>query len=419
MKKIDTLTRIFLASSLTLWVLTGCNKTESAAEKAIAPKSESGAKHETEKITESAKKHRADSQVKDSTNEHKEENRLKLTPEELKTAGIQVEAVKEQQLSAQLTVTATIHPNQDKIAHISPRVSGRIIKVNANLGDRVKDGQALAMLDSIELGEAHSAYVQVLTQQKVAQADLDRAEQLNADQIIPHKDYLRAKAGYEQARSLVRAAKDKLRLLEVAPESKHVDRTVSVFPLNAPFTGVVIEKHAILGELAQPDKSLFTIGDLSVLWIEANLFEQDLAKVNVGAETVVTVTAYPDQSFRGKVTYISSTVDKESRSVQARIEVPNLDGRLKPEMFATASIATAATANAITLPQEAVLLVNGQPTAFVEEAGEYEPRPVELGAKLSGRVAIKGGLKEGERVVIAGAYALKARLLKSQIGDEH
>ena len=418
MKKIDTLTRIFLASSLTLWVLTACNKTESAAEKAIAPKSESGAKHETEKITESAKKHRADSQVKDSTNEHKEENRLKLTPEELKTTGIQVEAVK-QQRSAQLTVTATIHPNQDKIAHISPRVSGRIIKVNANLGDRVKDGQALAMLDSIELGEAHSAYVQVLSQQKVAQADLDRAEQLNADQIIPHKDYLRAKAGYEQARSLVRAAEDKLRLLEVTPESKHVDRTVSVFPLNAPFTGVVIEKHAILGELAQPDKSLFTIGDLSVLWIEANLFEQDLAKINVGAEAVVTVAAYPDQSFRGKVTYISSTVDKESRSVQARIEVPNLDGRLKPEMFATASIATAATANAITLPQEAVLLVNGQPTAFVEEAGEYEPRPVELGAKLSGRVAIKGGLKEGERVVIAGAYALKARLLKSQIGDEH
>ena len=419
MKKIDTLTRIFLACSLTLWVLTACNKTESPAEKAIAPKSESAAKHETEKITESAKKHSADSQVKDSTNEHKEENRLKLTPEELKTAGIQVEAVKERQLSAQLTVTATIHPNQDKIAHISPRVSGRIIKVNANLGDRVKDGQALAMLDSIELGEAHSAYVQVLSQQKVAKADLDRAEQLNADQIIPHKDYLRAKAGYEQARSLVRAAKDKLRLLEVAPESKHVDRTVSVFPLNAPFTGVVIEKHAILGELAQPDKSLFTIGDLSVLWIEANLFEQDLAKVNVGAEAVVTVTAYPDQSFRGKVTYISSTVDKESRSVQARIEVPNLDGRLKPEMFATASIATAATANAITLPQEAVLLVYGQPTAFIEEAGEYEPRPVELGAKLSGRVAIKGGLKEGERVVIAGAYALKARLLKSQIGDEH
>ena len=419
MKKIDTLTRIFLAWSLTIWVLTGCNKTESAAEKNAAPKAEAAAKQETEKANESAKEHRAESPSKDNGNEHKKENRLKLTPEELKTAGIQVEELKEQQLSSQLTVTATIHPNQDKIAHISPRVSGRIIKVSANLGDRVKDGQALAMLDSIELGDVHSAYVQALSQQKVAKADLDRAEQLNADQIIPHKDYLRAKAGYEQARSLVRAAEDKLRLLEVTAESKHVDRAVSVFPLNAPFAGVVIEKNAVLGELAQPDKSIFTVADLSTLWIEANLFEKDLAKVNVGAEAVVTVTAYPDKSFHGKVTYISSTVDKESRSVQARIEVPNLDGRLKPEMFATASIATVATAKTITLPQEAVLLVNGQPMAFVEEAGEYEPRPVELGEKLSGRVAIKGGLNKGERVVIAGAYALKARLLKSQIGDEH
>ena len=419
MKKIDTLTRIFLAWSLTIWALTGCNKTESAAEKNATPKAEAAAKHETEKANESAKQHPAKTPSKDNGNEHKEENRLKLTPDEIKTAGIQVEALKEQQLSSQLTVTATIHPNQDKIAHISPRVSGRIIKVNANLGDRVKSGQALAMLDSIELGEVHSAYVQALSQQKLAKADLDRAQQLNADQIIPHKDYLRAKAGYEQARSLVRAAEDKLRLLEATPESKHTDRAVSIFPLNAPFAGAVIEKHAILGELAQPDKSLFTVADLSVLWIEANLFEQDLAKVTVGAEAIVTVTAYPDQRFHGKVTYISSTVDKESRSVQTRNEVPNLDGRLKPEMFATASIATAATARAITLPQEAVLLVNGQPMAFVEEAGEYDPRPVELGEKLSGRVAIKAGIKEGERVVIAGAYALKARLLKSQISDEH
>ena len=419
MKKIDTLTRIFLVWSLTIWVLAGCNKTESAAEKTASPKAEVAAKHDTEKDTESAKQRSAETPSKDNGNEHNEENRLKLTPDEIKTAGIQVEALKEQQLSAQLTVTATIHPNQDKIAHISPRVSGRIIKVNANLGDRVKSGQALAMLDSIELGEVHSAYLQALSQQKLAKADLDRAQQLNADQIIPHKDYLRAKAGYEQARSLVRAAEDKLRLLEVTPESKHADRAVSVFPLNAPFTGVVIEKNAVLGELAQPDKSIFTVADLSTLWIEANLFEQDLAKVNVGAEAVVTVTAYPDQNFHGKVTYISSAVDKESRSIQARIEVPNLEGLLKPEMFATALIATVATAKTITLPQEAVLLVNGQPMAFVEEAGEYEPRPVELGEKLSGRVAIKAGIKEGERVVIAGAYALKARLLKSQISDEH
>jgi cobalt-zinc-cadmium efflux system membrane fusion protein len=103
--------------------------------------------------------------------------------------------------------------------------------------------------------------------------------------------------------------------------------------------------------------------------------------------------------------------------MQARIEVPNPDGRLKPQMFATSSIETAATSKALTLPQEAVLLVNGQSTAFVQEAGGFEPRPVELGDKVGGRVVVRSGVNEGEQIVAAGAYALKARMLKSQIGD--
>ncbi|MBX9906119.1 MAG: efflux RND transporter periplasmic adaptor subunit, partial [Burkholderiales bacterium] len=133
----------------------------------------------------------------------------------------------------------------------------------------------------------------------------------------------------------------------------------------------------------------------------------------------VTVNAYPGEVFKGRLTYISSTVDKESRAVQARVEVPNSDGRLKPEMFATASIDTASTSKALTLPQEAVLLINGQAMAFVQEAGGFEPRAVELGEKIGGRVVIRSGVKEGEQIVVAGAYALKARMLKSQIGDAH
>jgi len=129
------------------------------------------------------------------------------------------------------------------------------------------------------------------------------------------------------------------------------------------------------------------------------------------------VSAYPDETFQGRLTYISSTVNRETRAVPARIEVPNPDRRLKPEMFATAAIATGATTSALTLPQTAVLLVNGQPTAFVREGEGFEPRAVELGDKVGSRIVIKGGIKPGEPVVVAGAYALKARLLKSQIGD--
>lgn len=350
--------------------------------------------------------------------EHGGAGQLKLTTEEIETAGIKIEELTVQSFIDQVVLTATVRANQDRIARVAPRVSARIIKVNANLGDQVKAGQTLAQLDSIELGEAHSMYRQAQSQYSLARSDFDRAQKLKADEIIPEKDFLRARSEFEKARSNLRAADDKLRLLDSTHRESDTD-PASVFPLKAPFAGTVIEKDAVLGELTRPDKSIFTIADLSNLWIAANLFEKDLGKIRIGAPANVTINAYPGEVFKGRLTYISSTVDKESRAVQARVELPNPDGRLKPEMFATASIDTAGTRQALTVPQEATLLVNGQATVFVQEAGGFEPRPVELGDKVGGRVTIKSGLKAGERIVGAGAYALKARMLKSQIGDSH
>jgi cobalt-zinc-cadmium efflux system membrane fusion protein len=343
---------------------------------------------------------------------------VKLSDEEARTAGVVVETLQPQSVVDQVTLTATVRANQDRIAHVAPRVAARVVKVTANLGDRVKPGQTLALLDSLELGEAHSAYRQAQSQYALARADFERAERLKADDIIPEKDFLRARSDYEKARAGLQASGDRLRLLDAA-HGENERGPASIFAVHAPFTGTVIEKHAILGELAQPDKQIFTVADLSTLWIEANLFEKDLARAKIGAPATVTVTAYPGETFRGKLTYISSTVDKETRTLSARVEVPNPEGRLKPEMFATAAIDTAATARLLTLPQEAVLLINGQPTAFVQEAGGFAPRVVDLGEKTGNRVVVRGGLKEGEQVVTAGAYALKARLLRSQIGDAH
>ena len=360
---------------------------------------------------------------KDGKAEHGEAEQLKLTAEAIEAAGIKVEELAAQEISEQLIVTATIRPNQDRITHVSPRVPGRIVKVQANLGDQVKAGQTLAVLDSLDVGEAHSTYLQAKTQLAVAKADFERAEKLHGDQIIAQKDHLRAHAEYEKAKAAFAAAGDKLRMLGVTPTPTDDGRAVSTFPLTTPFSGTVIEKHAILGELAQPDKQIFTVADLSRLWIEANLFEKDLGRVKTGADAVVTVDAYPGEAFQGKLTYIAAVVDKESRTVQARVEVANPGGRLKPEMFATAAIRTSGTnggaAKALLLPQEAVVLMQGQPTVFVAEDGGFEPRPVELGDKLRGKVVIKSGIKSGEKIVTAGTYALKARLLKSQIGDSH
>jgi len=341
------------------------------------------------------------------------EKALTLSAEEAQTAGIKLQKLELQDTAGHILVTAIIQANQDKLAHVVPRVPGRIVKVDASLGDRVKPGQALAMLDSIELGEARSSYLQAASEAAVAQAGLARAQRLNADNIIPEKDYLRARAEHEKARASLHAAADTLRMMGVIPEKL----SGSVFPLTAPFAGTVIEKKAVRGELAQPDTSLFTVADLSTLWIEADLFEKDLGKVRIGAHATVTLTAYPGEVFTGRLTYISSTMDKETRTVKARVEVPNPDGRLKPEMFATVAIDTGGSVKALRVPEDAVLLMQGQSTVFVAERGGFEPRAVEVGERAQGYAVLKSGVAAGERVVARGAYALKARLLKSQIGD--
>ncbi len=341
------------------------------------------------------------------------EKLLVLGAEEARRAGIRVQQLALREKAEQIVVTATIQANQDKSAHIGPRVAGRIVKVQAKLGDRVKPGQVLAVLDSIELGEAVSTHRQASSEAALTQANFERAVGLYADNIIPEKEYLKARAEREKSLARLRASADRLRMLGLAP-----DRAAgSVFPLTTPFAGTVIEKKAVLGELAQPDQSLFTIADLSVLWIEANLFEKDLGRVRVGARASVTVSAYPGEVFKGKLTYISSVMDPGTRTVKARVEVPNPDGRLKPNMFAAAAIQTGTSSKALLLPEDAILLMQGQPTVFVEKDGGFEPRPVAVGKRFQGLAVIRSGVMPGETVVVSGAYALKARLLKSQIGD--
>nr|WP_288119587.1 efflux RND transporter periplasmic adaptor subunit [Thiomonas sp.] len=387
-RRLKRLASLLLAGSLSATLLAGCGDKQAPTEATKQPEKTKPAEKAAGKL-------------------------LALSAEEAQRAGIKVQKLELQEKAEQVTVTATIQANQDRLAHVAPRVPGRIVKVSASLGDRVKAGQALAVLDSIELGEARSSYLQAASEDAVAQAGFERAQRLQADNIIPEKEFLRARAEHEKTRAALRAAADKLRMMGVDPAKL----SGSTFPVVAPFAGTVIEKKAVLGELAPVDQSLFTVADLSVLWIEANLFEKDLARVRPGAQARITVSAYPGEVFKGHLTYISSVVDRESRTVKARVEVPNPDGRLKPEMFATAAIHTGSSVKALLLPEDAVLLLQGQPTVFVAESGGFEPRAVEVGERAQGYAVLKSGVAAGESVVVSGAYALKARLLKSQIGD--
>ena len=390
----------FFASVAVASTLLACSKGDNGAPANAAPSAAAADKGEPSK------------------EEGKEGGGLKLSAEEAQRAGIKVETLASLAFADSITVTATIRPNQDRIARVAPRVEGRIISVSAKLGDAVRAGQSLAVLDSLAIGEAQSALQQAQSNQRVAQADFKRAESLSADEIIPQREFLKARSALEKSSSELRAAQDKLRLLGGSAQSGGA--AVSTFALTAPLTGTIIQKSAIVGELGTPAAPLFTVADLSRVWIEANLTEDALSKVGPGAQATVKVTAYPGELFKGRVTYVASLLDKDSRTVPARIEVDNKDGRLKPEMFVTATIDTnGAKREALSVPDGAILLLQGQPTIFVAKGEGFESRAIEPGEKLSGRTVVKSGVAAGEKVVSAGAYALKARLLKSQIGDAH
>lgn len=339
---------------------------------------------------------------------------VQLSEEEIRDAGIITEALKPQPMTDRLVLTANIAANQDRIAHVAPRVEGLVIKVNANLGDRVTAGQALATIDSIPVGEAQAEYRRSESELHLAESNYERTDGLYKQKIVAQRQWQEARSALERAQASFRAATDRLQMLGSLPDTGKPH-----FSVLSPFTGTVIEKDVVLGELAKPEKHLFTIADLSTVWIEADVLEKDVGKLVVGASAAVTLPAYPGETFSGKVTYVSSVLDRQTRTVKARIETANPEGRLRIDMFATAVVEGAVgAAEALSLPEGAVLLVQGQPTVYVLTPHGFEPRPVETGERMKGRVIVAAGLAEGDQVVTSGAFALKARQLKSLLGGE-
>jgi cobalt-zinc-cadmium efflux system membrane fusion protein len=180
----------------------------------------------------------------------------------------------------------------------------------------------------------------------------------------------------------------------------------ATFALNSPIDGIVVERNATIGATVGTDASVFKIINLARVWIDANVFEKDLSRVRNGQQVKVTTTAFPGTTFSGKVIFINSVVDPDSRTVKVRTEVPNPDGRLKPDMFANVEIVTDVNSAAISVPQSAVLDDGGKNVVFVAEGNAYKARQVQVGIKNGDRVEIVDGLKSGDKVVVKGNYLL-------------
>jgi cobalt-zinc-cadmium efflux system membrane fusion protein len=358
--------------------------------------------------------------TKEASADHDDEI-VELSEDAVRTANIQTVLVTRASLGGRIDATAVITPNEYRMAHVSPRIPGRAIQVQAELGDRVETNEALAELDSIELGEKKSQFLEARASLEVARRNHSREKRLYKQHISSEKEFLEAKGDFERTQAAYRAAREALRLVGLSEEDIEKatwggkDRPLSHFPLLAPFSGTVIERHITIGELIEPDQKPFTIADLSSVWVVIDVYEKDLTHVREGTRVALTVDAFPERRFPGTITYVSHLLAPATRTAQARVVIDNGDGLLRPGMFARATIETPAQGGeeALVLPRDAVQRVGDEPVAFVErKPGTYEVRELALGREVGDSVEVRSGVAAGERVVTIGSFYLKSTLSK-------
>ncbi len=354
--------------------------------------------------------------------EHGESGSVKMTAEVQKQNGVIVSPVKKQRLAGVISATGKVEANADRIAHVSPRISGKIVSVRASLGDSVSAGQPLATLDSVELGEALGRYHQSRTKLALAQSNMNRIKNLVEKKIAARKDILQAETDFKMAQTELHTDEERLSLYGVSlSDLKGDDHKKPLLPVRSPIGGIITEKHAIVGELSDPSKSLYTVANLSSVWVLVDINEKDLAKVYKGQAAIVAVGAFPDLKLKGRITYIADLVDEATRTVKARIEVANPGRKLKPEMFATVELAMPADAPPVlAVPEDALQELDGKKVVFIAENNtQFAARLVQPGRTAAGLVEIVSGLKEGERYAVKGAFLLKSELKKGELVDEH
>lgn len=333
----------------------------------------------------------------------------------LAAAGIELAMVDSASVD-RLPVTGSITFDQNRVSHIGPRTEGRVVALRADLGTQVRTGQVLAILESPEVGATRADMHEAEALVRIARENYERERRLETQGISSRAELLDAEAELRREEASLLRAAERLQALGAG----HGEG--GQFSVSAPFSGVVVEKHASLGEVVTPADQLFTIADLDQLWLELNVYERDLGRISRGQSVEVTTAAFPNRRFSGRIVYVGDIVDPATRTVQARVELPNADGALRAGMFATAFIELGGSGvSAALVPLAAVQELEGRRVVFVPtvEPGEFRAVPIEVSDQTHERgVLVVSGVAPGDRVVTSGAFLLRSELASGEI-DEH
>lgn len=351
------------------------------------------------------------------------EGRVELSPEAVQSAGIGIETAGPVEMKTILDLPGEIELNADKVVHVVPRVSGVVTEVYKNLGDAVKYGEVIVVLDSREVAELKSTYMASIKRVELAQSLFERKERLWKQKISSEKDYIASRQALaEEEINLQKATQKLLALgfsqtdLDSIPEM--TGRGLTRYELKAQFDGTVIKKNLAVGEAIKEDVDIFAIADLCTVWVGVTVYAKDLNVVKIG-QTVTVKSEALGLKADGTLTYLGPLVGEQTRTAQGRVVVPNTEGQWRPGLFVTVEIVQEEVSVPVAVPVDAIQTYRDWSVVFVQYGNLFEVRPLELGRNDGRWVEVLHGLSPGERYVAHNSFILKADLGKAGATHDH
>jgi len=351
------------------------------------------------------------------------ESTVTLSPQAAKNAGIRIETVGEQVATgtgAGALGTGTVQANTYRSTPVVSLVGGIVRRVNAELGQNVRQGQTMAVVFSDDLAMAQSKYLTALADLEEHHKHHSRTMKLVEIGAASREEVEQATTKLRTAEAEVASQRQRLLLLGLSPQRvsqlKSSSQVSSEVSLPAPVSGSVISRSANPGEVIQADKEILRVADLSSVWVIGQVYEKDLGRIRVGSGASITSDAYPGRVFRGQVSYVDPTLDAATRTAQVRIELANPGQTLRIGMYV--NVAFGATGGAEktvpTIPASAIQNLNNQQVVFVgtNDPNVFVMRPVRLGPETNGLYQVLEGVNAGDRIVTEGSFLLRAEWLK-------
>ncbi|MCE5976749.1 efflux RND transporter periplasmic adaptor subunit [Pseudomonas sp. JR33AA] len=340
-----------------------------------------------------------------------EEGQLHLSIAQIEAAGIQLAAAGPRALGTAISFPGEIRFDEDRTAHVVPRVPGVVEAVQAELGQAVKRGQVLAVIASQQISDLRSEQQAAQRRLELARLTFQREQQLWQARISAEQDYLQARQALQEAEIALANARQKLAAVGPAGAGNR-------YELRAPFDAVVVEKHLTVGEVVDETSNAFTLSDLSRVWATFAVAPRDLGKVVTGRD--VTVSA-PDlgAQVEGKVNYVGSLLGEQNRAATVRATLANPNGAWRPGLFVNVAVSVDRVDAAVVVPESALQAWEAQTVVFARTEEGFEARPVKTGRRDAGQVEITSGLAAGTQVAAAGSFVLKSELGKGSAEHSH